>query len=91
VVLDNYGTHKTPKVIRWFARHPRYHLHFTTSGSWINQMERWSAELTEKRIRRVVSERGEPGEGHPGAFGPLQRKSEAVCVDGGRGPDPGKN
>lgn len=53
VVLDNYGTHKTPKVIRWFARHPRYHLHFTpTSGSWINQVERWFAELTEKRIRR---------------------------------------
>ena len=53
VVLDNYGTHKTPNVIRWFARHPRYHLHFTpTSGSWINQVERWFAELTEKRIRR---------------------------------------
>jgi transposase len=53
VVLDNYGTHKTPKVIRWFARHPRYHLHFTpTSGSWINQVERWFGKLTEKRIRR---------------------------------------
>ena len=53
VVLDNYGTHKTRKVIGWFARHPRYHLHFTpTSGSWINQVERWFAELTEKRIRR---------------------------------------
>ena len=53
VVLDNYGTHKTPRVIGWFARHPRYHLHFTpTSGSWINQVERWFAELTEKRIRR---------------------------------------
>jgi transposase len=53
LVLDNYGTHKTPTVIRWFARHPRYHLHFTpTSGSWINQVERWFAEITEKRIRR---------------------------------------
>jgi len=53
LVLDNYGTHKTPSVIRWFARHPRYHLHFTpTSGSWINQVERWFAEITEKRIRR---------------------------------------
>jgi transposase len=53
LVLDNYGTHKTAKVIRWFARHPRYHLHFTpTSGSWINQVERWFAEITEKRIRR---------------------------------------
>ncbi len=53
LVMDNYGTHKTPKVIRWFARHPRYHLHFTpTSGSWVNQVERWFAEITEKRIRR---------------------------------------
>lgn len=53
LVLDNYGTHKTPKVVRWFARHPRYHLHFTpTSASWLNQVERWFAELTQKRIRR---------------------------------------
>lgn len=53
LVLDNYATHKTPKVIRWFARHPRYHLHFTpTSGSWINQVERWFAGITQKRIRR---------------------------------------
>jgi transposase len=53
LVLDNYGTHKVPKVIRWFARHPRYHLHFTpTSGSWVNQVERWFGEITEKRIRR---------------------------------------
>src|SRR6267378_1446469 len=53
LVMDNYGTHKTPAVIRWFARHPRYHLHFTpTSGSWVNQVERWFAEITEKRIRR---------------------------------------
>lgn len=53
LVLDNYGTHKTPTVIRWFARHPRYHLHFTpTSGSWVNQIERWFAGITEKRIRR---------------------------------------
>ena len=53
LVLDNYGTHKTPKVVRWFARHPRYQLHFTpTSGSSVNQVERWFAEITEKRIRR---------------------------------------
>jgi transposase len=53
LVLDNYGTHKTPQVIRWFARHPRYHLHFTpTSGSWVNQVERWFAEITGRRIRR---------------------------------------
>ncbi len=53
LVMDNYGTHKTPTLIRWFARHPRYHLHFTpTSASWLNQVERWFAKLTEKRIRR---------------------------------------
>jgi transposase len=53
LVLDNYGTHKTPKVVRWFARHPRYQLHFTpTSGSWVNQVERWFAKITEQRIRR---------------------------------------
>jgi transposase len=53
IVLDNYGTHKTPKVKRWFQRHPEYQLHFTpTSGSWLNQVERFFAEITEKRIRR---------------------------------------
>jgi transposase len=53
LVLDNYGTHKTPAVVRWFVRHPRYQLHFTpTSGSWVNQVERWFAQITDKRIRR---------------------------------------
>ena len=53
LVMDNYGTHKTPKVKDWFARHPRFHVHFTpTSASWINQVERWFATLTEKQIRR---------------------------------------
>jgi transposase len=53
LVMDNYGTHKTPRVKRWFARHPRYHLHFTpTSASWLNQVERFFAEITQRRIRR---------------------------------------
>jgi transposase len=53
LILDNYGTHKTPAVKRWFARHPEYHLHFTpTSGSWLNQVERFFGLLTEKQIRR---------------------------------------
>jgi transposase len=53
IILDNYGTHKTAAVKRWFERHPEYHLHFTpTSGSWLNQVERFFAEITEKRIRR---------------------------------------
>jgi transposase len=53
LVLDNYGTHKTPAVKRWLLRHPEYHVHFTpTSGSWLNQVERFFAEITEKQIRR---------------------------------------
>jgi transposase len=53
LVMDNYGTHKTPKVRRWFQRHPEYHLHFIpTSSSWLNQVERFFAEITAKRIRR---------------------------------------
>ena len=53
LVLDNYGTHKTPRVKRWFARRPYYHLHFTpTSASWLNLVERFFAEITTKRIRR---------------------------------------
>ena len=53
IVMDNYGTHETASVKRWFERHPEYHLHFTpTSGSWLNQVERFFAEITEKRIRR---------------------------------------
>ena len=53
VVLDNYATHKTPAVKRWLLRHPEYHLHFTpTSGSWLNQVERFLSAITERRIRR---------------------------------------
>ena len=55
IVLDNYATHKTPAVQRWLKRHPRYHLHFTpTSASWLNQVERVFADLTEKQLRRGV-------------------------------------
>ena len=53
LVCDNYGTHKTPAVKAWLARHPRFHLHFTpTSSSWINQVERWFGFLTEQKIKR---------------------------------------
>ena len=53
LVLDNYATHKTPAVKRWFLRHPEYHLHFIpTSSSRLNRVERFFAEITEKRIRR---------------------------------------
>jgi transposase len=52
-VLDNYGTHKTPSIQRWLLRHPRFHLHFTPKGaSWINQVERFFANLTNQQLRR---------------------------------------
>jgi transposase len=55
VVCDNYGTHKTPAVRAWLARHPRFHMHFTPTGSsWINQVERWFGFLTDQMIRRGV-------------------------------------
>jgi transposase len=66
IVLDNYATHKTPAVKRWFLRHPDYHLHFIpTSSSWLNQVERFFAEITEKRIRR-------------GAFKSVQALEQAI-------------
>ena len=55
LVCDNYGTHKTPAIQAWLARHPRFHMHFTPTGSsWINQVERWFGLLTDKLIRRGV-------------------------------------
>ena len=53
LIVNNYGTHKHPRVLAWLKRHPRFHLHFTpTSCSWLNMIERWFSEITSKRIRR---------------------------------------
>lgn len=53
IIMDNYGTHKTALIRNWFAKRPRFHLHFTpTYASWINLVERWFAEITNKSIRR---------------------------------------
>jgi transposase len=53
LIADNYGTHKHPKVKRWLAKHPRFHMHFVpTSSSWLNIVERWFRDLTTRRIRR---------------------------------------
>lgn len=55
LVLDNYGIHKHPQVKRWLGQRPRYHVHFTPTGSsWLNQIERWFGEITRKRIRRAT-------------------------------------
>ena len=54
LILDNYATHKHEKVRAWLDKHPRFHLHFTpTSSSWLNLVERWFRELTDKALRRA--------------------------------------
>ena len=54
-ILDNYGTHKHPKVLAWLERHPRWTFHFTpTSGSWLNAVETFFSALTRRRLRRGV-------------------------------------
>lgn len=66
LIVDNYATHKHPKVKQWLKRHRRFHLHFTpTSSSWLNLVERWFAEITRKRIRR-------------GSFGSVKELVEAI-------------
>jgi transposase len=53
LIVDNYGTYKRPRVQSWIKRHPRFHLHFTpTSSSWVNLVERWFREITDKRLRQ---------------------------------------
>ncbi|MEU5547822.1 IS630 family transposase [Streptomyces sioyaensis] len=53
LICDNYGTHKTPAIKTWLAKHPRFHMHFTPTGSsWINQVERWFGFLADQKIRR---------------------------------------
>jgi transposase len=55
LILDNYGTHKTTLIRKWLSKRPRFYVHFTpTYGSWLNLVERWFAEVTNKRIRRGV-------------------------------------
>jgi transposase len=55
LIVDNYATHKTPLIRRWLAKRPRYHMHFTPTGaSWLNQVERWFALLTQRQIRHGV-------------------------------------
>ncbi|MFF2076642.1 IS630 family transposase [Kitasatospora sp. NPDC058162] len=55
LILDNYITHKVPAIKAWLVAHPRFHLHFTPTGSsWLNLVERWFAELTAKKLRRGV-------------------------------------
>ena len=67
LIADNYATHKHPKVRRWLARHPRFHMHFTpTSSSWLNLVERWFRDLTQRRLRR-------------GTFTSVRQLQQAIC------------
>jgi transposase len=53
LICDNYGTHKTPAIKTWLTKHPRFHMHFTPTGSsWVNQVERWFGFLADQKIRR---------------------------------------
>ena len=55
LIVDNYATHKHPKVRAWLERHPRFHFHFTpTSASWLNAVEGFFAKLTRQRLKRGV-------------------------------------
>jgi DDE superfamily endonuclease len=55
MILDNYATHQHPDVTAWLNKHPRFRLHFTpTSSSWLNLVERWFRDLTDKALRRGV-------------------------------------
>ena len=89
LVLDNYGTHKTAMIHDWLARRPQFHLHFTpTSASWINQVERWFAALTEQQIRRGSHRSTSQLEQAIKQYlCRLQRGSKAVHLDQERRPD----
>ena len=84
LIVDNYATHKHPKVKAWLAKHPRFHLHFTpTSASWLNLVERFFALITQERIRRgaftSVPDLESCDHGLPGA---PQCGSQTLCLDG---------
>jgi DDE superfamily endonuclease len=83
LILDNYGTHTHPAVEAWFATHPRYHRRFMPTGaSWLNLVERFFAEITDKRIRRGTfrSDWG-TGAGHTGLHPPPQPPPQTVRLD----------
>ena len=87
IVMDNYATHKTPKIKAWLARRPHYHVHFTpTSASWINQVERWFAELMADPARCSDLRQAARGR-HPYLHRPAQQEPEALQMDQVRRPD----
>ena len=91
LVLDNYATHKTPAIKEWLLKHPRFHLHFTpTSSSWLNLVERWFAELTNRKLRRSAHRSvTELGDRHPQVDQRVEQGPQAVRLDQDRRRDPG--
>jgi transposase len=89
VILDNYGTHKHPKIIAWLKRHPRFVFHFTpTSGSWLNAVETFFSTLT-PQARRVPLHRRAPGRHQPIPRRP-QQQSQTLRLDPNPRANPGK-
>jgi transposase len=89
LVLDNYATHKTPKVKEWLIRHPRFHLHFTpTTSSWLNLVERWFAELTNRKLRRSAHRSITELEADVRQWRRLERRPQTLRLDQDRRPDP---
>jgi len=92
LVCDNYGTHKSPAIVRWLEQHPRLQMHYTpTYSSWINQVERWFAYLTDDLRRRSDhrSVQTSAREGHPRLGRRVEREPEAVHLDQDRRTDSG--
>ena len=83
LILDNYGTHKHPRVMAWFKAHPRYRLHFTPTGaSWMNMVERFFAEITqEAHPARNLSQRQGTQGGHYEISAPTQQKPQALHLE----------
>ena len=91
LVCDNYGTHKSPAIRRWLEKHPRFHMHYTpTYSSWINQVERWFAYLTDDLLRRSDHRSVQALEKDIRHWvQTLEREPPAVHLDQDRRADPG--
>jgi transposase len=82
LICDNYATHKSPPIAKWLAAHPRFHMHFTpTYSSWLNQVERWFALLTDKQLRRGAHVGLRAGKGYPRLDHQLEQRSSTVRLD----------
>ena len=89
LICDNYATHKTPAIAKWLAAHPRFHMHFTpTYSSWLNQVERWFALLTDKKLRRGTHRSIQPWRRTFATGSPLERQPETLHLDQDRRRDP---